>query len=161
MFFNCQIFSVAKVTQMQMAIQLSVCPSVIKTPQPLRIAPIDHRAYWPSSLLTIKPIDHQTYQPSSLLTIKPIDHLFSIAISIFWKHFSQLGRLHWLNGQWGLFGTGIFWYGGVGVRRLVSSYMKRFNVIPLRKVSWWWLWVGGGIAIIATSSKSRSPRDLK
>ena len=45
MFFNCQIFSVAKVTQMQMAIQLSVCPSVIKTPQPLRIAPIDHRAY--------------------------------------------------------------------------------------------------------------------
>ena len=36
----------------------SVCPSVTKTPQPLRIAPIGHRAYQPLSLSTIEPIDH-------------------------------------------------------------------------------------------------------
>ena len=36
----------------------SVCPSVTETPQPLRIAPIGHRAYQPLSLLTIEPIDH-------------------------------------------------------------------------------------------------------
>ena len=34
---------------------------VTKTPQPLRIASIDHRAYQPSTLLTIKPINHQAY----------------------------------------------------------------------------------------------------
>ena len=48
--------------------------SITKTPQPHRIAPIDHRAYRPSSLSTIKPINHQAYQPSSLSTIKHIDH---------------------------------------------------------------------------------------
>ena len=53
---------------------MSVCLSEIETPQPLRIAPIDHHTYQPSSLSTIEPIDHQAYQPSSLLTIKPIDH---------------------------------------------------------------------------------------
>ena len=55
-------------------VRLSVCPSVTKTPQPLRIAPIDHKAYQPSSLLTIKPINHRAYQPLSLLAIKPINH---------------------------------------------------------------------------------------
>ena len=30
----------------------NVCLSVTETPQPLRIAPIDHRAYQPSSLST-------------------------------------------------------------------------------------------------------------
>ena len=38
--------------------RLSVCLSVIKTPQPLGIAPIDHLAYQPSRLPTIEPIDH-------------------------------------------------------------------------------------------------------
>ena len=51
-----------------------VCLSITKTPQPLRIAPINHWAYLPSSLSTIEPINHRAYQPSSLLTIKPIDH---------------------------------------------------------------------------------------
>ena len=47
-------FSVAKATlQSQMSVCLSVCLSVTETPQPLRIAPIDHRAYWPSSLSTL------------------------------------------------------------------------------------------------------------
>ena len=69
-------FSVAKATLQS---QLSVCPSEIKTPQFLRIAPFDHWAYQPLSQLTIEPIDHQFYrslshQPSSLLTIKPTDH---------------------------------------------------------------------------------------
>ena len=89
-------FSVAKATlELQMSVCQSVCPSVTKTPQPLRIAPIghqayrplslwtiepiNHRAYWPSSLSTIEPlritpINHQAYQPLSLLTIEPIDH---------------------------------------------------------------------------------------
>ena len=50
------MFSVAKATlQSQMSVRLSVT----KTPQPLRITPIDHQAYRPSSLLTVKPIDHQ------------------------------------------------------------------------------------------------------
>ena len=57
-----------------MSVCLSVCPSVTKTPQPLRIAPIDHQVYRPSGLSTIKPIDHQAYWPSSLSTIKPIDY---------------------------------------------------------------------------------------
>ena len=68
-FKNCSIsFSVAKATLQS---QMSVCLSVTETPQPLRIAPIDHRAY---QLSTIQPIDHQAYQPSSLPTIKPINH---------------------------------------------------------------------------------------
>ena len=54
--------------------QMSVRLSVTNTPQRLRIAPIDHRAYQPSSLSTIEPIDHQAYQPSSLSTIEPINH---------------------------------------------------------------------------------------
>ena len=41
----------------------NVRPSVTKTPQPLRIAPIDHQAYRPSSLSTIEPIDHRVYRP--------------------------------------------------------------------------------------------------
>ena len=41
--------------------QMSVRLSVTNTPQRLRIAPIDHRAYQPSSLSTIEPIDHQAY----------------------------------------------------------------------------------------------------
>ena len=95
-----QLFSVAKVTlQSQMSVRLSVCPSVTETPQPLRIAPIGHRAYRAYGLSgqsTIKPIDHglsvrpsitetpkplrsalighRNYQPLSLLTIEPIDH---------------------------------------------------------------------------------------
>ena len=51
-------FSVAKAT---LELQMSVCLSVKKTPQPLRIAPINHQAYQPSSLLTIEPIDHRAY----------------------------------------------------------------------------------------------------
>ena len=42
-------------------VRLSVRQSVTKTPQPLRIGPIDHQAYRPSSLSTIEPIDHQAY----------------------------------------------------------------------------------------------------
>ena len=52
----------------------SVCPSVTKTPQPLRIAPIGHQAYQPWSLLTIETFDNQAYQPLSLSTIEPINH---------------------------------------------------------------------------------------
>ena len=58
-------------------VRLSVCLSVTKTPQLLRIAPIDHQAYWaywPSSLSTIESINHQIYRPSNLSTIKPINH---------------------------------------------------------------------------------------
>ena len=51
------------------SVHLSVRPSVrlsvTKTPQPLRIAPIDHQAYRPSSLSTIEPIDHQAYRAYS------------------------------------------------------------------------------------------------
>ena len=39
-------------------VRLSVCLSVTETPQPLRIAPVGHRAYQPLSLSTIEPIDH-------------------------------------------------------------------------------------------------------
>ena len=53
-------FSVAKAT---LESQMSVHLLVTKTPQPLRIAPIDHRAYQPSSLSTIEPINHQAYRP--------------------------------------------------------------------------------------------------
>ena len=43
-------FSVAKATlESQMSVCLSVHPSVTETTQPLSIAPIDHRAYQPSS----------------------------------------------------------------------------------------------------------------
>ena len=49
-------FSVAKAT---LQLQMSVCLSVTKTPQPLRIALINHQAYQPSSLSTIEPIDHR------------------------------------------------------------------------------------------------------
>ena len=52
----------------------SVCLSVIKTPLPLRIDPINHPAYQPSILSTIEPINHRAYQPSSLSTIEPIYH---------------------------------------------------------------------------------------
>ena len=52
-------FSVAKATlKLQISVRLSVCLSVTETPQPLRIAPIDHQAYQTSSLATIKPINH-------------------------------------------------------------------------------------------------------
>ena len=57
----------------------SVCLSVTKTPQPLRITPTNHRGYRPSSLLTVKPIDHQAYWPSSPLIIKPINLSSSFA----------------------------------------------------------------------------------
>ena len=68
-------FSVSFQTpELQMSVRLSVRPSVTKTPQPLRIAPIDHWAYPPSSLSTSEPIHHQAYRPSSLSTIKPINH---------------------------------------------------------------------------------------
>ena len=40
---------------------LSVRLSVTETPQPLKIAPIGHRAYQPLSLLIIEPINHQAY----------------------------------------------------------------------------------------------------
>ena len=56
--------------------------SVHPLPKPLSLSelllstiePIDHQAYWPSSLSTIKPINHQVYRPSNLATIKPINH---------------------------------------------------------------------------------------
>ena len=57
-FFQQLLFSVVKAT---LESQMSVRPSVTETPQPLRIAPIDHQAYRPSSLSTIKPINHQAY----------------------------------------------------------------------------------------------------
>ena len=60
-----------------LSVHQSVCQSVTKIHQPLRIAPINHQdywAYWPTSLSTIKPIDHQAYRPSSLSAIKPINH---------------------------------------------------------------------------------------
>ena len=62
-------FSVAKATlELQMSsVRLSVRPSVTETPQPLRIAPIGHQAYRPSSLSTIKPINLW----SSFATFKP------------------------------------------------------------------------------------------
>ena len=61
---NCSAFSVAKATlESQMSVRLSVCPPVTETPQPLRIAPIDHRAYQTLSLSTIELIDHWAYQP--------------------------------------------------------------------------------------------------
>ena len=60
-------FSVVKATlQSQMSIRLSVSQSQ-KNPKPLRIAPINHRAYWPSSLSIIKPINLW----SSFATFKP------------------------------------------------------------------------------------------
>ena len=65
-------FSVAKATlESQMSVRQSVHPSislsVTKPPQPLRIAPIDYRAYQPLSLLTIKPIGHYICRLSDLL----------------------------------------------------------------------------------------------
>ena len=75
----------------------SVCLSVTKTPQPLRIVPISHQAYRPWSLLTIKPIDHRAYQPASLLTIEPFDHwafwplsLLTIKPINYWAHWAVL-----------------------------------------------------------------------
>ena len=57
-------FSVAKATlELPMSVCLYIRPSVTETPQPLRIAPIVHQAYRPSSLSTIKPIHHQAYRP--------------------------------------------------------------------------------------------------
>ena len=47
-------FSVAKATLQS---QMSVRPSVTETPQPLRIAPIDHQAY----PIDHEAIDHQAY----------------------------------------------------------------------------------------------------
>ena len=80
-------FSVTKATlQSQMSVHLSaclsICLSIRLSQKPLSISelllsaiePIDHQAYWPSSLSTIEPIDHRAYRLSSLLTIKPIDH---------------------------------------------------------------------------------------
>ena len=64
-------FSVKKAT---LESQMSIHLSVTKTPKHLRIAPIDHRAYWPLSLLTIEPIYHWAYQTSSLSTIESINH---------------------------------------------------------------------------------------
>ena len=77
-------FSVAKATlESQMSVCLSVhqsvSPSVTKTPQTLRIAPIDHRAYRSSSLLAIEPIGHQAYQPSSLSTLALLSRLLSLS----------------------------------------------------------------------------------
>ena len=48
-------------------VRLSVCLSVTKTPQPLRIALIDHQAYWPSGLSSIETINLW----SSITTFKP------------------------------------------------------------------------------------------
>ena len=63
------LFSVAKET---LELQMSICLSTIA--QNAYIEPIDHQAYWPSSLSTIEHIDHWAYQPLSLLTIEPINH---------------------------------------------------------------------------------------
>ena len=72
----------------------NVCLSVTETTQPLRIAPIDHWTYWPSSLLTIKPINHWAYWPLSLSTIMPIDLWSSFAT---FKPFGLFVILHlWL-----------------------------------------------------------------
>ena len=60
--------------QLQKRLYICKCPSVRNTTQPLRIALIDHQAYWTLSLSTIEPIKHQPYQPSSLSTIVPINH---------------------------------------------------------------------------------------
>ena len=50
-----RVFSVEKATlESQMSVCTSVCPSVTESPQPLRIAPISHRAYQPLSLKSIR-----------------------------------------------------------------------------------------------------------
>ena len=68
------LFNSFQLSGLQMSVCLYVCPSVTETPQPLRIAHIDHQTYWPLSLLTIEPINHWAYWPLSLSTIEPIDH---------------------------------------------------------------------------------------
>ena len=77
-------FSVTKAT---LESQMSIRQSVRQSQKPLglsesllsTIEPINHQAYWPSSLLTIEPIDYWAYWPSSLSTIKPIDLWSSFA----------------------------------------------------------------------------------
>ena len=64
-------FSVAKATlQSQMSVRLSVClsvsPSEIKPPQPLRIKPICHYAYL---LISQIPMSHHANQPLYLSAI--------------------------------------------------------------------------------------------
>ena len=63
--FEDLIDSLSSVIKATLQSQMSLCPSdrpsITKTPQPLRIAPIDHQAYQPSSLLTIEHINHQAY----------------------------------------------------------------------------------------------------
>ena len=70
--FSCKSYS--RIANVRLSVHQSVHQSVTKTPQPLRIAPIDHWSDQPLSLSTIKPIDQQAYRPLSLLTIEPIDH---------------------------------------------------------------------------------------
>ena len=55
---------------------MSVCLSVIKTHQPLRIIPITYYAYWllKSCLSPIIPITHHDYQLSHQSAIMPINH---------------------------------------------------------------------------------------
>ena len=64
----------SRIANVPLSVCPSVCQSVTKTPQPIRIAPNNHQAYQPLSLSTIEPIDHQAYRPSSLSTIEPIKH---------------------------------------------------------------------------------------
>ena len=65
MFFSCE--SDSRIANIRLSVHH-------KTPQPLRIASIDHQAYQPSSLSIIKIINHWAYQPSNLLPIESIDH---------------------------------------------------------------------------------------
>ena len=76
----------------------SVAKSKATLELPLRIAPINHGAYQPSSLLTIKPIDCQAYRPlsldhqahwqSSLSTLALLSRLLSLlACFILFKNF--------------------------------------------------------------------------
>ena len=85
-------FTFAKVTlELQMSIYQSVChknPSASQncSYQPLSLStikPINHQAYWPSSLLTIslltiKPINHQAHWPLSLSTSGLLLQLLSL-----------------------------------------------------------------------------------
>ena len=73
-------FSVAKATlQSQMSVRLSVSPSEIKTPQPLRIKPICHYAYL---LISQIPMSHHANQLSCQSATLPLTLCLLAIISI-------------------------------------------------------------------------------
>ena len=72
----------SRIANVRLSVCLSVCYKNLSELLLSAIEPIDHWAYWLSSLLTIKPIDHWAYWPLSLLTIEPIDHQAYIPSSL-------------------------------------------------------------------------------